>query len=116
MERAQGNWQKSDTFKCYQKLEGNIDFMEKNGVAEFEKQQKIREKLLKEMLQEFNEGRSKRYYCIAATVLEIGELKAALSEARKESKGLGLKEKSRILHSILDALAARKNYFLKLRK
>lgn len=107
---------KSDTFKCYQRLEGNIDFIEKNGVAEFEKQQKIREKLLKEMLQEFNEGRSKRYYCIAATVLEIKELEAALSEAKKESKGSGLKEKSRILHSLLDAVAARKNYLLKLRK
>jgi len=105
-----------DTFKCYQKLEENIRFIEKKGVAEFENQQKIREKLLKEMLQEFNEGRSKKYYCIAATVLEIEELTAALREARKRSKGLEIKEKSRILHSILDAAAARKNYFLKLRK
>ena len=105
-----------DTFKCYQKLENNIHFIEKNGVDEFEKQQKIREELLKEMLQRFNEGRSKRYYCIAATVLEIEELTAALSEARKRSKGLGIREKSRILHSVLDAVAERKNYFLKLRK
>ena len=107
---------KRDTFKCYQKLEDNIYFIAKNGVAEFEKQQKIREELLNEMLRGFNEGRSKRYYSIAATVLEIEELKAALSEARERSKGLGIREKSKILHSVLDAVAAKKNYFLKLRK
>ncbi len=107
---------KRDTFKCYQKLDKNIHFIQENGITEFEKQQKIREQMLREMLRVFNEGRSKRYYSIAATVLEIEELKAALGEARKRSKGLGIREKSKILHSALDAVATRKNYFLKLRK
>ena len=62
-----------DTFKCYQKLEDNIELIQRNGLTEFEKQQMIREQLLNEMLAEFNEGRSKSYYCIAATVLEIDE-------------------------------------------
>ena len=68
------------------------------------------------MLREFNEGRSKRYYCIAATVLEIGKLKEALTKAEKDSTGLEVKGKSRVLHSILDEIAERKNYCLKLRK
>jgi hypothetical protein len=107
---------KADSFKCYQKLEDDIAFIQKNGAAEFEKRQKIREQLLKETLKEFNEGRSKSYYCIAATVLEIDELKDALSRARKESKGMEIKEKSKLLHSILDGIAAQKKYNLKLRK
>ncbi len=105
-----------DTFKCYQKLEDDIAFIQKHGVNEFEKTQKIREQLLKEMLQDFNEGRSKSYYCIATTVLEIDELKKALTKARVNSKGLEIKAKSKILHSILDEIAERKNYCLKLRK
>lgn len=105
-----------DSFKCYQKLENNIAFIQKNGVNEFEKEQKTRENLLKEMLQEFNGGRSKSYYCIAATVLEIEELGEALNKAKKNSFGLEIKEKSKILHSILDELAERENYYLKLRK
>jgi len=68
------------------------------------------------MLQEFNEGRSKNYSCIAATVLEIDELKEALSEAKTQSKGLETKEKSRILHSILDELAKINNVCLRLRR
>jgi len=107
---------KVDSFKCYQKLEADIAFIQKNGVNEFEKLQKMREKALKKMLQEFNEGRSKSYYCIVATILEIGELKEALTKARKDSKGLEIKDISKVFHLILDELADRNNYYLKLRK
>jgi len=43
------------------------------------------------MLEEFNEGRSKTFYCIASTVLEIEELENALSEAKKHTEGLSIK-------------------------
>lgn len=105
-----------DSFKCYQTLEKDIVFIQKNGFEEFEKVQKIKEKLLKEMLQDFNEGRSKSYYCIVATVFEIQELKQALSCAKKQSKGLDGKAKSKKLHSILDEIADLKGYCLTLRK
>jgi len=81
-----------DTFKCYQKLENNIAFIRENGVAEFARLQKIREELLRDSLLRFNEGRSKTYYCIAATVLEIDELKEALAKAGKDSQGLEKKK------------------------
>jgi hypothetical protein len=108
--------EKIDSFKCYQKLEEDISFIYKNGISEYEKIQKDRGYLLKGMLKDFNEGRSKSYYCIAATVLEIEELKKALTYAKKESTGLDMKSKSKILHSILDDIAGKKNYCLKLRK
>ena len=105
-----------DSFICYQKLEDNITFIQKNGAHEFEKIQKKREDLLKEMLHKFNEGRSKNYYCVAATVLEIEELEEALTKAKKDSIGLEIKGKSKVLHSILNEIAERKNYYLKLRR
>ena len=91
-------------------------FIQKNGVTQFEKLQKTREQLLKEMLHVFNEGRSKRYYCIAATVFELDELQKIIREATENSKGLDLKEKSKLLHSLLDLAAQKKGYLLKLRK
>jgi hypothetical protein len=105
-----------DSFVCYQKLEDNIRFIQEHGVEAFEKEQRVREKLLKEMLQWFNEGRSKTFYCIASTVLEIKELENALHEAKKHVEGLNIKEKAKVLHQILDNIAERKNYYLKLRK
>ena len=105
-----------DSFKCYQTLEDDLSFIHKNGVDDFQENQKIREQLLKEMLQNYNEGRSKSYYCIAATVLQIDELNAALIQAKKDSSKLDIKDKSKVLHSILDEIAKRKHYLLTLRK
>ena len=105
-----------DTFKCYQKLEDNISTIAQSGIDSFEEQQKVMEQILTEMLSEFNEGRSKNYYCIAATVMETEELREALARAREESAGLGIKDKSRAMHAILDSIASNKSYHLKLRK
>jgi hypothetical protein len=105
-----------DSIVCYQKLEDNIVFIQKNGIGEFEKQQKTREKLVRSMLSEFNDGRSKTFYCIAATMLEIGELENVLEEAREKSMGFELKAKSEVMHSLLNKIAENRNYLLKLRK
>ena len=105
-----------DSLLSYQRLEDNINCIETNGIEEFEKQQKTKEKLLREILMEFNEGRSKTLYCIAATVLEIDELESVLEKARAKSKGLDIKAKSEVMHSILNEIAENKNYSLKLRK
>jgi hypothetical protein len=96
---------KGDSFKCYQKLEEDILFIKSSGIKEFEKIQKKREDLLKEMLKNFNEGRSKSYYCIAATVLGIEELEDSLNQAKRKSETLDIKEKSKGLHLILDSIA-----------
>ena len=69
--------------------------------------QKTREALLKEMLRKYNEGRSKSYYCIAATVLEIKDLKKALSRAANDSRGLKIKDKAFLMRSLLDQAAGR---------
>jgi hypothetical protein len=105
-----------DSIKCYQTLEDDIAFIEKNGLARFRKTQIEREALLKEMLGEFDDGRSKSYYCIAATVLTTDEVKAALKKAREISEGQGLKEKAKSMHAILDEIAEKNSYCLKLRK
>ncbi len=107
---------KIDSYKCYQTLDSDVSFIREHGAEAFDKAQIAREHLLKEMLEEFNEGRSKSYYCIAATVMEIGELENALDVAWKASAGLDKKGRARALHGALDAIAARKNYILRLRK
>ena len=107
---------KHDSFKCYQKLEDDISFICKHGITEFEKLQRIREYVLKEMLGEFNDGRSKSYYCIAVTVLKIDELLDILAKARLQSKGMLPKEKAKVMHSILEQISNEKDHYLKLRK
>lgn len=106
---------KGDSFTCYQKLDDTIIFIQENGADEYGRQQKEKERLLRDMLHDFNDGRSKTYYCIAATIMETGELEGALAEAKKNSCGLDIKERSRVLHASLDNIARHRNYHLKLR-
>jgi hypothetical protein len=105
-----------DSFKSYQKLEDDINFIQVNSIKIYDEQQKIREKLLIRMLSEFNEGRSKSYYCIAATVMDIDELRNSLEAAAATSKSLSVKERSKKMHAILDSIALKKGYRLNLRK
>ena len=105
-----------DSFKCYQKINADIDLIMAHGFDAYWAIQREREEILKEMLDGFNEGRSKNYYCIAATVMETGELREALAKATEESDGMDIKGRSRALHAILDGIAEKKGYYLKLRK
>ena len=105
-----------DSFVCYQRLENNIAFIKNQGISAFEADQKKREQLLSEMLAEFNEGRSKSYYCIVATVMDIQEIAEAIAQARDISAGADKKTKAKALHAILDKIAEERNYILKLRK
>jgi len=72
--------------------------------------------MLETMLKDFDDGKSKSYYCVAAAILEIEELEKALGRAKKDSIGLDKKGKSLSLHLILDEIAKRKKYRLKLNK
>lgn len=105
-----------DSFKCYQTLEQDIKLIAKQGVVDFEQDQLEREHILKQMLEHFNEGRSKSYYCIAATVMTKGEIEQALEQAKQKSDDLDIKAKAKLLHCILDDIAKKKGYTLKLRK
>jgi len=112
--RATGK--RCDSFKCYQKLEEDIAFIKEHGLNKFRKSQAVREKLLWQMLDGFNEGRSKSYYCLAATVLSVEELKDSLRAAKGQAKDFDMKEKAKLLHSIIDEIARKKNYRLRLRR
>ncbi|MCW4001476.1 MAG: DUF3795 domain-containing protein [Candidatus Bathyarchaeota archaeon] len=106
----------ADSFKCYQTLEADIKFVLQHGIDCFEEQQKVRWRLLNEMLCEFNEGRSKSLFCVVATVFSVEELEQILTAARGNSKGLQIKEKARVMHSIIQGVADKRGYCLKLRK
>lgn len=105
-----------DSFVCYQRLESNIAFIESKGIEAFAAHQKEKEELLATMLDEFNEGRSKSFYCTAATVMEPSEISQAIAEARGKSEGEDARARAKVLRAVLEKIAGEKDYNLKLRK
>ena len=110
-----------DSFVTHKKTEPNLDFIRKHGVEKFIEQQKERIKFLKDMLEGFNEGISRSFYCIAAALLSVDDVKNSLESAKKEVKTLGLrkddiKSKAKILKKAIQDVADKKGIDLKLRK
>jgi hypothetical protein len=108
-----------DSFVTYQKLGQNMTYIRDHGLDTFLEQQSQRMTILKQLLQEFDDGRSKSFYCLAATLLSIPALTGAITEARHlivEEKAGNKKENAKILRIHLDHEAVKENVVLKLRK
>ncbi len=73
------------------------------------------------MLENFNDGRSKSFYCIATALLPIEDIEKALNETvlvlKNENIDLkDLKTKSKILRENLIKISEEKSIILKLKK
>lgn len=105
-----------DSFTCYASLEANISKVGRDGLASFIEEQVLRGSLLDEMLARFDEGRSKSYYCIAATVLDPAELRNAIDTASETCGSWDVRERAKALHALLDEAAGRRSMRLALRR
>ncbi|MFX0099889.1 MAG: DUF3795 domain-containing protein [Candidatus Hodarchaeota archaeon] len=110
-----------DSFISYKNLYGNMLFIRENGMGKFVERQSTRIKFLEKALKEYNDGRSKRTYCLAAALLPVDDLKATLDEAEKELEEnnldlVDIKQKAKLFKKILNLHANQRGIVLKLRK
>lgn len=85
----------------------NLIFIKDNGIEKFVEQQKVRMKFLKTMIEEYDDGRSRGYYCKASALLDTKTLKSSIDKAILKIKAdnirhIDIKGKAKILKSILD--------------
>jgi len=100
---------KADTVVSSQILESDLEWIERKGLAAYDKLQKERLRLLNRMISGFNEGRSKGYYCVAASVLDVADWKKSWPMPRARP-GIRPQERAAILRALLDARADKKGW------
>ena len=108
-----------DSFVTYRNVMITLDFIKKHGIEKYYSKQKERMALLVSMLETFNDGRKKSFYCIACSLLSVEGLKNALTQAlsiTKEKKIKEVKEKAKVLKTLLDEASSLENVELSLRK
>ncbi len=110
-----------DSFLTHKRTKFNLEFIRKYGLERFIEQQRKRIVLLEKMLKNFDDGRSKSFYCIATTLLPITDLESSLekTEQKLEADTMifdDIKIKSKILKEFLNESAARNKVELRLRK
>jgi len=114
-------WDVYDSFICHRVCLTNLNLIKENQLDKFIEQQKQRISFLKIMLENFNEGRSKSFCCIATALLPLDDLEDALNKTHDQIKVEGidlkdLKTKSKILKTFLNQYANKQQIKLKLRK
>ncbi len=115
------NWDIYDSFTCHRKSIKNLNFIKQKGLNEFLKQQAKRIEYLELMLKDYNEGRSKSFYCIATTLLSIKDLGSALKDSKLKIQAEIMRAddkraKSKVLKGVLNKFAVKDGIELKLRK
>ena len=110
-----------DSFVTHKNMEVSLKYVNQNGLEKFIKILNKRIKLLEEMLNVFNDGRSKSFFCLASAILSIDGLENSIKEAKEKIKTLKIKNddykaKSKVLKEILNRIANKEKVILKLDK
>lgn len=113
LEAARGQ----DSFISYHPVPANFAFVQEKGIEEFVRVEMEKQKLLGYLLDNYNDGRSKSFYCTSCQLMPMGRLKEALAEAEaKITADIGIKEKARLVRAAISNLADALKLNLRLRK
>jgi hypothetical protein len=109
------------SYPSYRKIIPNLNFIKEHGIEKFVIQQTKRIKLLETMIADFDDGRSKSFFCKAATLLEITTLSNSIDKATRKIKTDNInrddvKLKAKILKEILNEMAGKEGVELMKKK
>lgn len=115
------SWDKGDSFVTHKVCLQNIQYIKQNGIRQFIPQQTSRMDILQFLLNSFNDGRSKSFFCVATALLPIDSLTNAIEKTNRKIEEAkvspeDLKSKSKIVKELLNQYAKNQNIELKLRK
>lgn len=106
-----------DSFISYRPLAGNLTFIRENGIEEFVRWEMAKQELLKHLINNYDEGRSKGFYCTSRQLMPLDRLKETLAEAEaKMTAGTDVKEKAKLVRAAVNNLADALQIDLRLRR
>jgi hypothetical protein len=82
-----------DSFVTHKKVFANLDYIKNNGIDAFTEKQNIRIQILKDFLSDFDDGRSKNFYCISCALLPLNKLLEVHGFASNLNESIENKEK-----------------------
>jgi hypothetical protein len=105
-----------DSFVTHRMVFANLELIKTKGIYSFIKEQSVRMEILKDFLANYDDGRSKSFFCISCTLLPINVLQSSKFQAETHSVLLDMKGKNKLLKNALILAAEDLNIDLKLRK
>ena len=97
----------SSSYPPARKMLSNLRFIRERGMEEFVRRQGKRIALLEAMIDRYDDGRSRSFFCRAAALLDPEDLKRSLEKAKKATAGRrsDAKQRAKILRGVLAEVA-----------
>lgn len=107
-----------DSFITHQNRLKDFEKMKAVGVEAYQKEQMEKTEILKDLLDHYNDGRKKTFFCLAVNLLELDDLHTAMEKMKEveQEENFSLKDKAAYLAELLKEAAGQKNIILKLRR
>jgi len=107
-----------DSFITHQRQLSDIERAKEIGIDAYHKEQTRKVEILQTLLDEYNDGRKKTFYCLAVNLLPLEKIENIMEQAANYSSlsTLGIKEKSAYIVSLFQDYASQEGLVLKLRK
>lgn len=105
-----------DSFITHQNRLTDMEKARRIGPAAYQAEQREKQELLHDLLENYNDGRRKGFFALAVNLLELEGLRAVVEQLAAEPEGVPLKEKAAHAAALLQALAGQQGIELKLRK
>lgn len=102
-----------DSFVTHKRVFPNLDFIKAFGMELFLDQQKLRMNVLNDFIANFDDGRSKSFYCLSCALLPVDKLLEA-QRFMVSQKGI-LQDTCKMLHAFLQEAAEESGVELKLK-
>ena len=109
-------WDAADSFVTHSRSLENLGAIQHRGMASFLSQQRKRMSLLETMLRDYDDGRSRSFFCQATALLTLRDLDSAVQQTRTAFAPQETKGRTQRLKAHLEDLATRNGLSLKLRK
>jgi hypothetical protein len=104
-----------DSFVTHKKVFSNLDFIKSNGIDLFIDKQKIRMGILTEFLTNFDDGRSKSFFCLSCALLPLDKFQESHDIVKNSKDSTDIKIKNKRLRELLLKIADTLEIDLKLK-
>lgn len=107
-----------DSFITHQKRHMDFKRAREKGMDIYNEQQKKKAEILHELLDNYNDGRRKSFYCTAVNILDLEDVEAVMEELQHDIKPReeNLKERAAAVVKLFQDKAAQSQILLKLKK
>ena len=112
----------SDSFVTHLNQFKDLDKAKTIGIEAYMKEQNEKISILEELLNTYNDGRRKSFYCVVVNLLELEDVKNVMEQVKTESvaevslKEMTLKEKTVLAVKLFENMAEQRGISTKLRK